>query len=151
MRIFGSHTSRPATEHQKKIRKTDAAFSLMIRERDVAAVCIACARTHTAWGAGHYRRREIMSTRFHPWNVNKGGGGCNRGTHNNKYGMKDMDLYRENLDSKWGKGTADYLYELSKKIEPFTIIELKQLTHAAKLGSRAYEQFYFQIRPPHRA
>jgi hypothetical protein len=31
MRIFGCHTSRPATEHQKEVRKTDIAVSKVIR------------------------------------------------------------------------------------------------------------------------
>jgi hypothetical protein len=34
MRIFGSHTSCPATEHQKEIRKTNIVVSKMIRARD---------------------------------------------------------------------------------------------------------------------
>ena len=121
----------------------------MIRERDGDDKCIACGRDHSNWDAGHYRRRELMPTRFHPQNVNKEGVGCNRGTHNNKFGMKDMDFYRENLDRKWGKGTADRLYKLSQKIEPWTTEELEQLRSAARMGYPVYCQFYRKLRPHH--
>jgi len=137
-------------EHQAKIEATDRAVSLMIRERDRDEACIACGKCHKDYDAGHYRRRELMPTRFHPLNINHEGSGCNRGTHNNKYGMKDMDLYRENLDKKWGDGTAQFLYKLSQKIEPWETTELEQLRTAARMGPRAYEQLYFELRPHHR-
>jgi len=149
MRIFGAHTSRPASEHQEEISKTDRAVSIMIRDRDREEPCIACGNIHKVYDAGHYRRRELMPTRFHPYNLNSEGTGCNRGTHNNKYGMKDMDLYRENLDAKWGKGTADRLYKLSQEIEPWTTSELQQLRSAAKMGYRVFTQVYFELRPHH--
>ena len=66
--------------------------------------------------AGQYRRRELMATRFHPLNVNREGTGCNRGTHSNKrVAQKDMDLYRENLNNRWGAGTTEFLFKLSQK------------------------------------
>ena len=135
-------------EHQAGIKPTDDAFSLMIRERDRDEPCIACGKEHREWDAGHYRRRELMPTRFHPFNVNKEGRGCNQG-HVTKYGIKDMDLYRENIDAKWGAGMADFLYKLSQKIEPWTTDELAQLRSAARLGPRVYQQLYFELRPKH--
>ena len=137
-------------EHQAKIEATDRAVSLVIRERDRDEACIACGKVHDKYDAGHYRRRELMSTRFHPFNLNNEGTGCNRGTHNNKYGMKDMDLYRENIDKKWGAGTAQFLYKLSQKIEPFTTDELEQIRTAAKMGYPVFRQIYFELRPHHR-
>ncbi|HKF48305.1 MAG TPA: recombination protein NinG [Terracidiphilus sp.] len=146
MRKWRTHTRN---EHSAAIERTDRAVSLMIRERDANDPCIACNKLHKEYDAGHYRRRELMPTRFHPMNLNHEGIGCNRGTHNNKYGMKDMDLYRENLDLKWGAGTAQFLYKLSQIIEPWETKELEQLRSAARMGPRVYEKFYFELRPHH--
>jgi hypothetical protein len=90
-----------------------------------------------------------MPTRFHPLNLNSEGTGCNRGTHNNKFGMKDMDLYRENIDKKWGDGTAQFLDKLSQKIEPWTSEELEQLRSAARMGYAVYVTLYRELRPRH--
>jgi len=143
--------------HAHQERKRDRSLqslpdvvSLMIRERDRDEACIACGRFHDKYDAGHYRRRELMPTRFHPLNLNNEGTGCNRGTHNNKYGMKDMDLYRENIDKKWGDGTAQFLYKLSQTIESFTTDELEQLRSAARMGYPVYSQLYWELRPTHR-
>ncbi|HLY40455.1 MAG TPA: recombination protein NinG [Terracidiphilus sp.] len=146
----GPWRTHSRNEHQSTIAATDRAVSLMIRERDRNEPCIACGKPHKEYDAGHYRRRELMSTRFHPMNLNREGKGCNRGTHNTKYAMKDMDLYRENVDKKWGAGTAQFLYKLSQTIEPWETRELEQLRTAARMGPRAYEQLYFELRPSHR-
>jgi hypothetical protein len=140
--------SHARNEHQAGIKPTDDAFSLMIRERDVNEPCIACCGVHKEYQAGHYRRRELMPTRYHPFNVNSEGTGCNLG-HVRKYGIKDMDLYRENIDKKWGAGTAAFLYKISQPIEPFTTEELEQMRHTMRLGYNAYCQFYKSIRPHH--
>jgi hypothetical protein len=76
------------------------------------------------------------------------GVGCNRG-HVTKYGIKGMDLYRENIDRKWGKGRAGFLYRLSQKIEPRTTVELGTLVDAARRGWRVYNAVYRELRPQH--
>jgi hypothetical protein len=45
---------------------------------------------------------------------------------------------------------GDVLNELSKKIEPWSMTELQQLRSAARMGLRAYEQLYFELRPAQR-
>jgi hypothetical protein len=130
---------------QQAIAKLDRAFSTMIRARDEGKPCIACGKTHREWDAGHYRRRELMSTRFNYQNVNAEGKGCNRGTHNNKYGMKDMDLYRENLDKRWGRGTAQRLYKLSQQLRQWDERDLNVLTDAARRGFAVYRQVYDEL------
>lgn len=130
---------------KKAISSLDRAFSKMIRERDKDLPCIACNRFHRTYEAGHFRPRGMMPTRWDPINVNKEGYGCNR-THVTKYGIKDMELYRENLDKRWGKGTATMLYKISQSMRQFSIEEMQQLTHAAKLGYPAYQQLYSELK-----
>lgn len=136
-------------EHAAGIEATDRAFSLMIRDRDADQPCIACNQFHKEYDAGHYRKREDMPTRYHPWNVNREGKGCNRGTHSVKFASKDMDLYRENLNVRWGKGTTEFLYRLSQNIEPWETRELEQLRAAARIGYPVYLQLYRELRPHH--
>jgi hypothetical protein len=54
------------------------------------------------------------------------------------------------IDKLHGKGTAKFLDKLSRRIEPWTITELEQLTTAARMGPRVYEQLYFELRAVHR-
>jgi hypothetical protein len=129
---------------KKAVKSLDLSFGKMIKERDADLLCIACGKQHQTYEAGHYRSRDCMSTRFDPRNVNKEGFGCNRG-HATKYGVKDMDLYRENLDKKWGKGTADELYAKSKELRQWDLNELNLLKDAAKRGIKVYEQIYKEI------
>ena len=142
MRIFGAHTSRPASEHQAEIRKTDIAVSKMIRENGTE--CITCGEPHEVYDCGHFRRRELMSTRFHPWNIHP------QGRKENRFEGGRMFEYGLAIDKKYGPGTALFLKQLSEKIEPWTIPELQQLRAAARMGPRVYEQFYFEIRQSHR-
>jgi Bacteriophage Lambda NinG protein len=141
MRIFGPHTSRPAIEHQKEVKKTDIAVSQMIRAQP--GNCMTCGMEHEVYDCGHFMRREIMATRFHPWNIGKQGLKENRfeGGRTFEYGLA--------IDEKYGSGTAAFLHNLSKTIEPWSIAELQQLRHAARLGPRAYEQLYWELRPMH--
>ena len=44
------------------------------------------------------------------------------------------------------RGTADFLHKLSMKLEPWDTRELDQLRAAARMGPRAYEQLYFELR-----
>jgi hypothetical protein len=141
MKLFGSHTSRPATEHQKEVRRTDIAVSKMIRERD--RECITCGSDTEQMDCGHFRRRELMATRFHPMNLNS------QGVKENRFEGGRTFEYGQAIDQKYGEGWAVFLNELSKKIEPWSIAELQQLRSAARIGPRAYEQLYRELRPHH--
>lgn len=134
------------TEMGRAEHTLDVNLSVMVRERDKDKPCIACGKFHRVYQAGHYRRRELLATRWDYRNVNGEGEGCNMG-HNSKYGSKDMDLYRENLNNRWGAGTTDELYDLSKpfKGHQFTLIEIRTLSDAARRGHRVYEPIYDEI------
>src|ERR1017187_10596969 len=75
--------------------------------------------------------------------------GCNRQDYSG-YGKEKSFEYGLAVDEKWSAGTAVFLYKLAKTIEPWTAEELEQLRSAARMGPRAYEQFYFELRPKHR-
>ena len=88
--------------------------------------------------------RGKMMTRFDPRNVNAECTGCNN-SHYSKYELKDMALYAENVDIKWGAGTAAELYRLSKQTKQWEIKELEQLVAAAKMGCPVYKHLYEEI------
>lgn len=134
------------TEQGRAEATLDRYFSLMIRERDKDKPCIACGEIHREYQAGHYRMREIMATRWDYKNVNGEGSSCNQG-HVRKYGIKDMDLYRENLDARWGDGTANNLYQISKKSKQWALNEINLLKDAARKGYPVYKQIYDELSP----
>ena len=131
MRIFGAHTSRPATEHQKEVRKTDIA-GLENDPGQGFRECITCGSDKEQMDCGHFRRRELMATRFHPMNLNS------QGVKENRFEGGRTFEYGQVIDQKYGRGWAAFLNELSKKIEPWSIAELQQLRSAARMGPRAY-------------
>jgi hypothetical protein len=141
MRIFGSHSSRPASEHQAEIRKTDAAVAKMIREN--ATECITCGEPHEVYDCGHFRRRELMATRFHQWNIHP------QGRKENRFEGGRMFEYGLAIDQKYGAGTAAFLDTLSRKIEPWSITELQQLRSAARMGHPVFLMLYRELRPHH--
>lgn len=128
------------SDTSKAKRKLDVEFSKMIRARD-GGVCITCGKKveGSNYHAGHFRRRECMSTRWDWRNVNGQCSGCNtfRGGLPYEYGLA--------LDKKWGKGTAKQLYKISMKQKQWDIKEIEQLTHAARLGFNAYKQLYGEL------
>lgn len=137
----GTWRKRPQTEHQREIHKTDAAVSKMVRARD--SECITCDQPHEQMDCGHFRRRELMSTRFHPMNLNA------QGVKENRFEGGRTFEYGQAIDRKYGEGWAAFLNELSKEIEPWSVTELQQLRAAAKMGQRVYELVYFELRPHH--
>lgn len=128
------------SDRSKVVRKLDTALSKIVRERD-KGICITCKKQVSGanYHAGHFRRRELMSTRFHYQNVNGQCSGCNtfRGGLPYEYGLA--------LDKKYGAGTSKALYELSKKDRQWDVKELEQLISAARLGHLAYEQLYREL------
>jgi hypothetical protein len=54
------------------------------------------------------------------------------------------------IDRLHGKGWAAFLEKLARAKQNWTTEELEQLRSAARMGPRAYEQLYFEIRGHHR-
>lgn len=129
------------TEQGKAENTLDRYFSEMIRERDKDSPCIACGYFHAEYQAGHNRRREILATRWDYRNVNGEGTTCNQG-HVRKFGVKDMDLYREHLDERWGEGMSNELYQISKLSKQWTLNEINLLKDACRKGYPVYKQVY---------
>lgn len=115
--------------------KLDAAFSLMIRERDQDSPCISC-RKNPGTQAGHFVRREILATRWHPKNVNSQCGGCNCFVHGN------LAQYAVGLEEKWGAGTLQTLAALGRTYWKPSREALEQLLAAAKLGAESYQEIW---------
>lgn len=120
-------------------RKLDIVFSPIIRERDKGKPCIdGCGRKGEQ--AGHFRRRELMATRWHPQNVNGQSAYCN---------AWDNDGYRHaiGIDKRWGKGTAKKLEFLSRQTKQWSVEELLALIEACKLGYERYCKVYGELSP----
>ncbi|MDE2098537.1 MAG: recombination protein NinG [Patescibacteria group bacterium] len=133
------------SEQSKAIRKLDAAVSKMVRERDEKLGCITSGRIGIPLDCGHFRRRECMSTRFHPLNVNGQAVKDNRfeGGRTFEYGLA--------LDRRYGTGCALFLDKLSRSFEgAWSLDDMAFLTDAARKGARVYEQVYYSLRPHHR-
>lgn len=91
--------------------------------------------------AGHFRRRELMSTRFNPMNVN---GQCLK--ENRFEGGKAYE-YSLALDRKYVKGTAARLFKESQKIKQWSAKDLEFLCDAARKGPAVYNQAYETLMP----
>jgi hypothetical protein len=139
MRKWRTHSRN---EHQTGLDATQRAVNKMIRERDAGLPCITCGHLNKL-EAGHFRISNHGTTRYHPWNLNGQCAQCNRFSGGLTY------EHAKAIDAKYGAGTADFLHKLSMKIEPWDTRELDQLRSAARMGPRAYEQLYFELRPQH--
>ncbi len=134
---------------KKAIAALDRALSDMIRlGRDLESPCILCGKYKLAYDNGHFIERGRMGTRFHPMNCNKECTGCNN-SHVSGYRADKGFPYGMAINRKWGAGVAEFLYELSRPISSWDIKELEQLKSAARIGSAAYRQLYFELRPSH--
>lgn len=136
--MFIRRKSRKARVKKKSIKtlknKLDAAFSAMIRKRDAGNSCITCPKPLNQ--AGHFIRREILATRWHPQNVNGQCAHCNCWLHGN------LLEYRVYLDEKFGEGTADRLHRLSRLSWKPDREALEKLIEAAKVGHEYYSEIW---------
>jgi hypothetical protein len=139
-RSFGLHRVGN-TPLQKAIAKLDVAFGAMIRARDAQIGCITCGRTDVPMDAGHFIRREKMSTRFNPANVN---GQCRK---ENRFEGGRAYEYGLALDRKYVKGTAARLFKESQKIKQWEVKDLEFLADAARKGPAVYNQAYESLMP----
>lgn len=96
---------RPSTMTLK--RKLDKLFSKMVRARDADLPCVSC-RLRRGEQAGHFVKREILATRWHPWNVNGECSGCNG------FDTRHLIGYYQTIEQRYGGGTAEKLLQLSR-------------------------------------
>jgi Bacteriophage Lambda NinG protein len=114
-------------------RKLDSELAQMVRDRDEKAPCISC-RNGGQKQAGHFMRRELLATRWHPLNVNGQCSHCNCWLHGNQL------EYADNLDRLYGSGTAARLRQLARLSWKPTREALEKLLESAKLGHEAYQE-----------
>ena len=156
MNRWRTHEKSP---HQKAVRNADDAVSIMVRARDEGACILFEANEcdpRNKMECGHFIQRELMATRFHPCNLNKECSACNS-SHVSGFRPDKGFPYSLAIDAKYGNGCALFLYNLSHpkheiggtRDESWTIQELEQLKSAARMGSRVYEQIYYELRPHH--
>jgi hypothetical protein len=140
-----SNIKRISSDPRKKaIAALDRVLSKMVRERDKDEGCITCGKDGVM-DCGHFIRRECMSTRFNPMNVNAQCRQCNHFLSGNLY------EYALRLDAKYYGGTAWLLRAESKSMRTWTVDELNFLTDAARKGSRVYNQAYEGLAPLQKA
>ena len=94
------------SDKAKAIRKLDAALSKLIRARDSA--CVTCGRGDVPLDAGHFRRRECMATRFDCRDL---AGQCKK---ENRFEGGKPSEFGIAIDTNFGKGTAQQLFNLSQ-------------------------------------
>lgn len=132
---------------QKTARYLDADLSRLIRLHyfplgECMDGCGTVIRTIEDGDAGHFRRRECMSTRFDPRNLILQSKKCNRFDGGRPY---ETSLV---IDKLWGTGTAAELYRTSRKTVQWDIRELEALRGAAKHSWLAYLTLYDELIAP---
>ena len=125
-------------EIPKLKRKADLLNGALVRERDKGKACIDLCGRRGKHQNGHFRRRELMITRYHPNNQNGQTEYCN---------CWDNDTYRhaKGIDARWGAGTAEYLDKLSRQTKQWDAKELTELIAAMKLGYDEYVDKYVEL------
>lgn len=98
------------TSNNKRLakHKADKYFSLYIRERDKGKPCITCGRYSSKMDCGHFISRRFEATRYDEKNANAQCIKCNRFENGNQF------EHGQNIDHKYGSGTAEHLHFKSK-------------------------------------
>lgn len=118
------------SKKKRLIDKLDKVFSHYIRIRDRISndqsMCVTCGAIHNWKGSnkldcGHFQSRRHLSTRWHEKNASAQCVRCNR------YGSGEQYKFGLAIDSKYGKGTADHLFVLSKRVVKYSEWELQAL------------------------
>lgn len=109
------------------ISRADKIFSEYIRKRyadpNGNVICFTCGK-RDFWknmDAGHFQSRKHYATRWNETNVQVQCKGCNVFRYGEQY------KFGVNLDAKVGKGTAEMLLTLSRRIMKYTDAELLEL------------------------
>lgn len=124
------HTKKPLGVLKRKL---DSAFSAMIMQRDEHLLCLSCRKVQGTQ-AGHFMRRGLMATRWHPQNVNSQCFRCNCVESGNQL------EYCDGLNEKYGPGTSDTLRTLAKTSWKPSREALESLLETAKIGPEAYQE-----------
>lgn len=122
---------KPKTVSQLK-KKADAEFSKYIRLRDSDrngnAQCITCG-VKKPWKElqnGHFISRRVNALRYDDENCNAQCYSCNVMRYGEQY------KYAQELDKKYGDGTADKLHARRHETHKFTAQELQDIIDEAK-------------------
>ena len=112
---------------KQAVKKLDEAFSKYIRLRNADAhgttECWTCGKKDH-WKklqAGHFQSRKHYSTRWNETNVQVQCVGCNVYRYGEQYKFGSL------LDIKYGKGTADKLYQKAKGVVKLSTQDLEFL------------------------
>jgi hypothetical protein len=116
-------------------RKLDSAFGAMVMERDKGRLCFSCMDV-PGTQPGHFMRRGLQSTRWHPDNVHAQCFRCNCVESGNQL------AYAETLDLANGQGTSLRLRQLSRQSWKPSREALESLLAAAKLGAESYQEIW---------
>ena len=115
---------KPKKKEKTLLQRAKESFQRWVRLRDCDGRgwcrCITCGK-NIFWNngaqGGHYRPARMLATCFDPRNCNPQCGTCNR------HGMhlfEIIKLYRQRLDLKYGKGTADDIDKKSLEKASYT-------------------------------
>jgi len=114
-------------------RKLDTEFGKMVMQRDAGLQCVSCG-IKPGTQPGHFMRRGLQATRWHPQNVHTQCFRCNCVESGNQL------EYAEFLDRRYGSGTSHYLRALSKTSWKPSSEALQALIESAKLGHESYAE-----------
>ena len=107
----------------KLLKIAEQVFNRWVREeRDKDDLCISCGKHHEDYDAGHYVPQGSSSfLRFHEWNVNKEGKGCN------SFDKFHLVGYRKNLIKKIGLENVEWLEENRHIVKKWSRTELEEI------------------------
>ena len=114
---------KKVTPLPKLLAKAQETINAWVRKvRDIDEPCISCGEFHEWWDAGHYVPQGSSSfLRFHEWNINKEGKGCN------SYDKFHLVGYRKNLIKKIGLEKVEWLEENRRTVKRWSRIELEEI------------------------
>lgn len=145
MNIFPQLKRTPLKRSKKRIAKKskrpskgmtyklDSAFGKMIMARDYQLLCISCKKV-PGTQPGHFMRRGLQATRWHPQNVHSQCFQCNCVEASNPF------EYYKAIDEKYGEGTAERLKLLARTSYKPGREALEALLATAKVGHEAYQE-----------
>jgi hypothetical protein len=122
-------------------KRADAAFSLYIRYRDGEhrpggwyVECITCHQWKPLkeMQCGHFQRRSYNAVRYDEENCNAQCYVCNVMRYGEQY------KYAQEVDLKYGDGTAKRLAKEAQKFHKLTIPELEEIIHDSKTAVAFY-------------
>ena len=115
----------------KLIKKLDSIFSIYIRRKDSVneiATCFTCSKQdhYKKLQNGHFQSRRHYSTRWDEVNCQVQCAGCN------VFKFGEQFLFGQNLDNKFGEGTARRLHIKSQQILKLSDNEIIDMTKTYK-------------------